>query len=79
MSADDCQLHRTVFPRAYTCSLVVSNIAEDRDVVQSLFGWHRGLIKQRGYYVVDNNRRSASDNVKVISPERKTTTKPSGG
>ena len=62
MSADDCQLHRTVFPKAYTCSLILSNVADDRDVVQTLFGWHRGLIKQRNYYVVDDHRRSKLDN-----------------
>lgn len=79
LSADDCQLHRTVFPKAYTCALVVSNIAEDRDVVQTLFGWHRGLIEQRGYHVVDDARRSTQDHVAIPDPERKSTTKPSGG
>jgi proteasome lid subunit RPN8/RPN11 len=51
LSSDDCQLHRTVFPKAYTCALVVSDIAEDRDVVHTLFGWRRGAIERRGYRV----------------------------
>ena len=52
LSSDDCQLHRTVFPRAYTCALVVSDIAEHDDVVHSLFGWRRGAIESRGYHLV---------------------------
>jgi hypothetical protein len=84
LSAEDRRLHRTVFPKAYTCSLVVSNVAEDRDLVQTLFGWHRGLIKRRGYYVVEDDRRhaphgAAPHDVTAKTQARTSTTKPSGG
>ena len=51
LSSDDCRLHRTVFPRAYTCALVVSDVAEHDDVVHSLFGWRDGAIESRGYHL----------------------------
>jgi hypothetical protein len=51
LSGDDCQLHRTVFPKAFTTAMVVSDVAEDRDVVHTLFGWRRGAIERRSYHI----------------------------
>ena len=53
MSADDCQLHRTIFPKAYTCALVTSHVVENRDIVHSLFGWRRGAIEPRDFYIYE--------------------------
>lgn len=50
LSADDRQLHRVAFPRAYTCALVVSDVDDD-NVGHALFGWRRGVLERRGYYL----------------------------
>lgn len=57
MSADDCQLFRAIFPKAYTSALVVSNIKEKEDVVHKLFGWRGGLIVSRGYYLLNGGNQ----------------------
>jgi len=51
MSADDCALHRTVFPRAYSVALVVGE-SPCSGMGRSLFGWRRGIVAARGYYVL---------------------------
>jgi hypothetical protein len=51
LSDDDCRLHRTVFPKAFTTAMVVSDVSEDRDVVHTLFGWRRGAIERRSYHI----------------------------
>jgi hypothetical protein len=53
LSEDDRLLHRTVFPRAYSCALVVSDIADGHDVAFALFGWRHGLLEARGFHVTD--------------------------
>jgi len=53
LSADDRQLHRVAFPRAYTCALVVSDVA-DGDIGHSLFGWRCGVLERRGFHVSGN-------------------------
>jgi proteasome lid subunit RPN8/RPN11 len=50
MSADDRQLHRVAFPRAFTCALVVSDVDDD-NVAHALFGWRRGVLERRGFHV----------------------------
>ncbi len=50
-SADDQALFRTCFSRAYNLALVSSVIATG-EVKHSLFGWRRGLIEPRGYYII---------------------------
>jgi proteasome lid subunit RPN8/RPN11 len=49
-SAHDHALHRTIFPRAYSVALVVNDLAED-DATFSMFGWRRGLLEARGFYL----------------------------
>jgi proteasome lid subunit RPN8/RPN11 len=49
-SAHDHALHRTIFPRAYSVALVVNNLG-DEDATFSMFGWKRGLLEARGFYL----------------------------
>jgi len=49
-SSQDEALHRTVFPKAFSLALVVSEIAED-DRRIALFGWRRGRVEQRGFHI----------------------------
>jgi len=52
LSADDHALHRTVFPRAYSLALVVTDIGPDGPAF-SLFGWREGVIARRGFATID--------------------------
>lgn len=49
-STQDEALHRTVFPKAFSLALVVSEITED-DRRIALFGWRRGRVEQRGFHI----------------------------
>jgi hypothetical protein len=60
LSADDRLLHRTVFSKAFTCALVVSDIGDGHDVVNSLFGWRRGLLEPRGFHVAGDTEGACS-------------------
>lgn len=51
-SREDRAVLRTVFPRAYSLGLVVNDAPLNR-LSLSLFGWRRGLIEPRGYYVFE--------------------------
>jgi hypothetical protein len=48
-SADDLTLHRTIFPRAFSIALVVTNALGGID--HTLFGWRQGVMVARGFYV----------------------------
>jgi proteasome lid subunit RPN8/RPN11 len=48
-SEHDRLLHRTVFPRAYSLGLVVSDT--ESGLRYSLFGWRRGLVEPRGFHL----------------------------
>lgn len=50
LSAEDRHLHRTIFPRAFTCALTVNDVSED-EITHTLFGWQKGALERRGYYV----------------------------
>lgn len=50
-SADDCGVHRTLFPRAYSIALLVTNT--DAGLLHALFSWRNGLIVQRGFHILD--------------------------
>jgi len=52
LSDHDRALHRTVFPAAYSFALVINGIAPDEQT-QSLFGWRAGLLRPRGFHVLD--------------------------
>ena len=51
LSADDRLLHRTVFPRAYSTALVLSDVA-DLGITYRAFGWRQGLLQPRGFHVL---------------------------
>ncbi len=50
-SEDDALLHRTVFSRAYSLALVVSDSYAD-GLTYPMFGWRRGRIERRGFHVI---------------------------
>lgn len=49
-SAQDAGVFRTVFPRAYSLALVVSE-SHATGLTFPLYGWREGMIKVRGFYV----------------------------
>jgi len=54
-SVHDVALHRTVFPRAYSIGLVISDRCEtgtDIDPVWGLYGWRHGMVSSRGFHVL---------------------------
>jgi proteasome lid subunit RPN8/RPN11 len=53
-SADDCDVHRTLFPKAYCIALLVTNT--DAGLLHTLFSWRNGLIVQRGFHILDGHQ-----------------------
>jgi hypothetical protein len=51
-SADDCDVHRTVFSKAYQIALLVTNT--DAGLLHALFSWRNGVIVQRGFHILGN-------------------------
>ena len=52
-SAEDGALHQTVFPRAYSVAVVLSDIGkEGSDLSVAMFGWHQGILVSRGFHVL---------------------------
>jgi len=51
LSPEDCSLHRTCFPRAYSVALVLAD-GPCSGLGQALYGWRRGLIDRRGFSIV---------------------------
>jgi len=49
-STDDCALHRTMFPRAFTIALVMTHSGVG--TLPRLFGWRAGLLEPRGFRVL---------------------------
>ncbi len=62
MSGDDCALHRTVFPWAYTVALVVSD-SPCSGLTWELFGWKDGIIFPRGFHILETWPADAPDEV----------------
>lgn len=52
-STQDTALHRTVFPRAYSIGLVVSD-SYASGLTYPLFGWKNGTINQRGFHILNS-------------------------
>jgi hypothetical protein len=50
-SPDDEALHRTVFPRAWSIALLVSELPQQSPSI-SMFGWRKALIGPRGFHVL---------------------------
>ena len=51
-SSQDLALHRTVFPRAYSLGLVVSD-SYAHGLTYPLFGWRNGMVQERAYRIVN--------------------------
>jgi hypothetical protein len=51
-SADDCDVHRTVFSRAFHIALLVTNT--DAGLQHAMFSWRNGVIVQRGFHILGN-------------------------
>jgi hypothetical protein len=51
-SADDCDVHRTVFSKAFHIALLVTNT--DAGLQHALFSWRNGVIVQRGFHILGN-------------------------
>jgi hypothetical protein len=52
-SYQDVALHRTVFYRAYSVALVISD-SEAKGLTSHLFGWRHGQVASRGFYVLED-------------------------
>jgi hypothetical protein len=50
LSVDDIALHRAVFPRAYSLALLLNDVG-DAPPGATLFGWRRGLVEERTFYL----------------------------
>ncbi|MBN2329698.1 MAG: hypothetical protein JXR73_21330 [Candidatus Omnitrophica bacterium] len=53
-STDDYAVQRTVFPRAYSVALVIGE-SPCAGLQYGLWGWRKGLMERRGFYVLDSN------------------------
>jgi len=49
-SQADCDVHRTLFPQAYSLALLISDLGRAEPSVD-LFSWRNGTIQHRGYLV----------------------------
>ena len=54
LSAEDRLLHRTVFPRAYSVALVLSDVV-DLGITYRAFGWRQGILQPRGFHLLNPN------------------------
>lgn len=57
LSEDDRLLHRTVFPRAYSLALLANDVSPEGPTY-SLFGWERGLLEQREFHRLTEDRHA---------------------
>lgn len=51
LSTDDRALHRTIFPRAFSLALLVTDALTGMST--ALFGWQSGLLSPRGFHILD--------------------------
>jgi hypothetical protein len=68
MSSQDCALHRTIFPRAYSLSVVLSD-SPCGGLSWKLFGWKQGRVLPRGFYVLEAGVRATSEEVENAARE----------
>ena len=52
-SADDCDVHRTVFSKASNVALLVTDT--DAGLEHAAFAWRDGMIEQRGFHIIQNS------------------------
>jgi len=53
-SADDCDVHRTLFSKAFSIALLITNT--DAGLVPALFSWRNGIIVQRGFNMLGQSQ-----------------------
>jgi len=70
MSFSDRILHRTVFPRAYSIALVISDCLES-GITMALYGWRKGEIHERGFYIRQDDESVVSSGEKGEYEERR--------
>jgi proteasome lid subunit RPN8/RPN11 len=51
LSSDDLRLHRSVFPRAYSLALLITD-APDSGMSWTMFGWQNATVSQRGFHLI---------------------------
>jgi hypothetical protein len=51
-SEHDAALHRAIFPKAFSIALVISD-SYANGVTWPLFGWHYGMLEQRGFHILE--------------------------
>jgi proteasome lid subunit RPN8/RPN11 len=68
-SKDDVFLHRTCFPRGYQIALLLSDHGGTIPSV-SMFGWRRGEVAARGFFIVESPPASANEepNGTLVAP-----------
>lgn len=70
MSSDDCALHRTCFPLAYSVALVVAD-SPCKGLDWGLFGWRKGAICHRDFYILrETTPKKAKPAEGVITKEK---------
>jgi hypothetical protein len=55
-SAEDVQLHRAIFARAFHIALLISDSAAT-GLTSALYGWRRGIVVGRGFHVLRTAKR----------------------
>ena len=68
-SGEDRQLHHTMFPKAYTVALVIT--LTDDGLKQAVFGWRTGMIRQRGFHILNHASRPIQLVEAIQPPETK--------
>jgi hypothetical protein len=61
-SKEDAAFHQTVFPRAYSVGLVLSDVpsvTETWTTSWALFGWRQGMVQARGFFVLGTSMMTA--------------------
>lgn len=66
MSTDDCGLHRTCFPNAFSIALVVAD-SPCTGISWALFGWRYGLVWTRGFHILSRSDSAIPDEAAVAA------------
>ena len=70
LSEDDVLLHSTVFPRSWHVACLANNA--DSGLTLSCFGWDHGVIRQRGFFILDATRAHAPVSAPTASASGRT-------
>jgi hypothetical protein len=67
LSEHDRSLHRTVFSRAWCIAMVVSDVSYS-DPTVCVFGWNRGSLEPRDYYILNSDAAEQQGPSVAIQP-----------